>query len=219
MYGFCLGWRFAFMCAVMCLYLYVPSRTPKSINQIFWMLCRVIRIYFALENFFCHINTAYIQRISNVRARATFAIEFPVFDATSFLLSIFLILFFCSSLFSFNLDVFPPPSMAYHNLQCYSIVSGAMQYDGSLERLSKESDMLKQAYGHFFDLTIANNNITETILALETAIEKLHSSPQWVPVPWLYWQDSELDDSTEPCAECINGECDCEYCDINDANG
>ena len=36
-------------------------------------------------------------------------------------------------------------------------------YDGSLERLAKESDCLKQAYGHFFDLTIVNNDIDETI--------------------------------------------------------
>ena len=45
--------------------------------------------------------------------------------------------------------------------------SHAMQlfqdYDGSLERLAKESDCLKQAYGHFFDLTIVNNDIDETI--------------------------------------------------------
>lgn len=61
-----------------------------------------------------------------------------------------------------------------------------LQYDGSLERLAKESDMLRQAYGHFFDLTIVNNDIGETILALETAIEKVHSTPQWIPVSWLY---------------------------------
>jgi hypothetical protein len=36
-------------------------------------------------------------------------------------------------------------------------------YDGSLERLAKESDCLKQAYGHYFDLTIVNNDIDETI--------------------------------------------------------
>jgi hypothetical protein len=36
-------------------------------------------------------------------------------------------------------------------------------FDGSLERLAKESDCLKQAYGHFFDLTIVNNDIDETI--------------------------------------------------------
>lgn len=60
------------------------------------------------------------------------------------------------------------------------------QYDGSLERLAKESDMLKQAYGHFFDLTIVNNDIDETIAQLEDAIERFHTTPQWVPVSWVY---------------------------------
>ncbi|XP_037944529.1 peripheral plasma membrane protein CASK isoform X6 [Teleopsis dalmanni] len=59
-------------------------------------------------------------------------------------------------------------------------------YDGSLERLAKESDMLRQLYGHFFDLTIVNNDISETIATLETAIDRVHTTPQWVPVSWLY---------------------------------
>ncbi|CAL7940175.1 unnamed protein product [Xylocopa violacea] len=58
--------------------------------------------------------------------------------------------------------------------------------DGSLERLAKESDSLKQAYGHFFDLTIVNNEIDETIVQLEAAIERVHTTPQWVPVSWVY---------------------------------
>ncbi|XP_011497924.1 PREDICTED: peripheral plasma membrane protein CASK isoform X9 [Ceratosolen solmsi marchali] len=59
-------------------------------------------------------------------------------------------------------------------------------YDGSLERLVKESEMLRQAYGHFFDLTIVNNDIDETIAQLEDAIERFHTTPQWVPVSWVY---------------------------------
>lgn len=59
------------------------------------------------------------------------------------------------------------------------------QYDGSLERLGKESDMLRSAYGHFFDLTIVNNDIGETIAKLENAIDTVQSTPQWVPVSWL----------------------------------
>jgi len=60
------------------------------------------------------------------------------------------------------------------------------QFDGSLERLAKDSDMLKQAYGHFFDLTIVNNDLDETIAQLEAAIERVHTTPQWVPVSWVY---------------------------------
>ncbi|XP_051173571.1 peripheral plasma membrane protein CASK isoform X4 [Leptopilina boulardi] len=66
------------------------------------------------------------------------------------------------------------------------VLQNIADYDGSLERLAKESDMLKQAYGHFFDLTIVNNDIEETIAQLEGAIERVHTTPQWVPVSWVY---------------------------------
>ncbi|XP_076324252.1 peripheral plasma membrane protein CASK-like [Tachypleus tridentatus] len=58
--------------------------------------------------------------------------------------------------------------------------------DGSLERLAKESELLCQSYGHFFDLTVVNNNIDETIRTLEMAMEKINVTPQWVPVSWVY---------------------------------
>ncbi len=67
--------------------------------------------------------------------------------------------------------------------------------------------MLRHAYGHFFDLTIVNNDIGETIIALESAIDKVHSTSQWVPVSWLYWQDSELECSSECLDDC---DCDCD---------
>jgi len=66
-------------------------------------------------------------------------------------------------------------------------------YDGSLERLAKESDCLKQAYGHYFDLTIVNNDIDETIRILERALEKINSTPQWVPISWVYWPQNSAD--------------------------
>eukprot|EP00095_Tigriopus_kingsejongensis_P000281 maker-scaffold816_size93094-snap-gene-0.12 protein:Tk00281 transcript:maker-scaffold816_size93094-snap-gene-0.12-mRNA-1 annotation:"peripheral plasma membrane protein cask isoform x4" len=59
-------------------------------------------------------------------------------------------------------------------------------FDGSLEKLARESDALKQAYGHFFDLTIVNNDIDETIRILERALEKINTTPQWVPISWVY---------------------------------
>ncbi|CAH1979454.1 unnamed protein product [Acanthoscelides obtectus] len=59
-------------------------------------------------------------------------------------------------------------------------------YDGSLERLAKESELMRHAYGHYFDLTIVNNDIDETIAQLEAAIEKARTQPQWVPVAWVY---------------------------------
>jgi len=58
--------------------------------------------------------------------------------------------------------------------------------DGSLERLARESELLEQAYGHYFDLKIVNNDIEETIRTLEQAIDEVCTTPQWVPVSWVY---------------------------------
>ncbi|XP_021944325.1 peripheral plasma membrane protein CASK isoform X3 [Folsomia candida] len=59
-------------------------------------------------------------------------------------------------------------------------------FDGSLERLVRESEMLRKAYGHLFDMVIVNNDIEETISILETTMEKIHTQAQWVPVSWVY---------------------------------
>ena len=56
-----------------------------------------------------------------------------------------------------------------------------------MERLAKESDLLEKAYGHFFDLKIVNNDIEDTIRTLQQAIEEVCTTPQWVPVSWVYW--------------------------------
>ncbi|KAM6151214.1 peripheral plasma membrane protein CASK isoform 7-T7 [Rhynchocyon petersi] len=58
--------------------------------------------------------------------------------------------------------------------------------DESLQRLQKESDILQRTYAHYFDLTIINNEIDETIRHLEEAIELVCTAPQWVPVSWVY---------------------------------
>lgn len=44
--------------------------------------------------------------------------------------------------------------------------------DESLERLQRESDLLKNAYQHYFDLIIINNNIDQTITVLEVSCLK-----------------------------------------------
>ncbi|XP_050396374.1 peripheral plasma membrane protein CASK isoform X4 [Patella vulgata] len=58
--------------------------------------------------------------------------------------------------------------------------------DGSLERLARESELLEKAYGHYFDYKIVNNDIDETIRTLEKAIDEVCTTPQWVPVSWVY---------------------------------
>ncbi|XP_061917672.1 peripheral plasma membrane protein CASK isoform X12 [Entelurus aequoreus] len=58
--------------------------------------------------------------------------------------------------------------------------------DESLQRLQKESEILQKTYAHYFDQTIINNEIDDTIRHLEEAVELVCSSSQWVPVSWVY---------------------------------
>jgi len=60
------------------------------------------------------------------------------------------------------------------------------QFDGSLEKLANESELLQRAYEHLFDITIVNEDIEETIDELERVMERVHTTPQWVPVAWVY---------------------------------
>ncbi|XP_037676663.1 peripheral plasma membrane protein CASK isoform X5 [Choloepus didactylus] len=65
-------------------------------------------------------------------------------------------------------------------------ITPGLNEDESLQRLQKESDILQRTYAHYFDLTIINNEIDETIRHLEEAIEFVCTAPQWVPVSWVY---------------------------------
>ncbi|XP_035006262.1 peripheral plasma membrane protein CASK isoform X4 [Hippoglossus stenolepis] len=58
--------------------------------------------------------------------------------------------------------------------------------DDSLERLQKESEMLQHTYAHYFDQTIINNEIDDTIRLLEEAVDLVSTTAQWVPVSWVY---------------------------------
>ncbi|EYB92576.1 hypothetical protein Y032_0192g1357 [Ancylostoma ceylanicum] len=65
-------------------------------------------------------------------------------------------------------------------------LQGLQDPDGSLERLLRESEILRQAFGHLFDYVVINNDIDETIVQLEQIAEKLPTCPQWLPVSWVY---------------------------------
>lgn len=79
---------------------------------------------------------------------------------------------FCLLCFSLRPASIPPPPTQIQ--------------DESLQRLQKESDILQRTYAHYFDLTIINNEIDETIRHLEEAVELVCTAPQWVPVSWVY---------------------------------
>ncbi|XP_077572269.1 peripheral plasma membrane protein CASK-like isoform X5 [Stigmatopora nigra] len=65
-------------------------------------------------------------------------------------------------------------------------ITPGLTEDDSLERLQKESEMLQQTYAHYFDQTIINNEIDDTLRLLEEAVELASKTPQWVPVSWVY---------------------------------
>ncbi|XP_029941695.1 peripheral plasma membrane protein CASK-like isoform X7 [Salarias fasciatus] len=65
-------------------------------------------------------------------------------------------------------------------------ITPGMTEDDSLQRLQKESEMLQRTYAHYFDQTIINNEIDDTIRLLEEAVDLVSSSAQWVPVSWVY---------------------------------
>lgn len=58
--------------------------------------------------------------------------------------------------------------------------------DDSLERLQKESETLQTTYAHYFDQTVINNEIDDTIRLLEEAVDLVSTTAQWVPVSWVY---------------------------------
>ncbi|XP_029923060.1 peripheral plasma membrane protein CASK-like isoform X4 [Myripristis murdjan] len=58
--------------------------------------------------------------------------------------------------------------------------------DDSLQRLQKESETLQKTYAHYFDQTIINNEIDDTIRLLEEAVDLVCTTAQWVPVSWVY---------------------------------
>ncbi|XP_041662582.1 peripheral plasma membrane protein CASK isoform X18 [Cheilinus undulatus] len=65
-------------------------------------------------------------------------------------------------------------------------ITPGISEDESLQRLQKESEILQKTYAHYFDQTIINNEIDETIRFLEEAIDLVCTTSQWVPVSWVY---------------------------------
>uniref|UniRef100_A0A8D2ZWS0 Calcium/calmodulin-dependent serine protein kinase b n=1 Tax=Scophthalmus maximus TaxID=52904 RepID=A0A8D2ZWS0_SCOMX len=65
-------------------------------------------------------------------------------------------------------------------------ITPGMTEDDSLQRLQKESEMLQGTYAHYFDQTVINNEIDDTIRMLEEAVDLVSTTSQWVPVSWVY---------------------------------
>uniref|UniRef100_A0A673ZHR3 MAGUK p55 subfamily member 6-like n=1 Tax=Salmo trutta TaxID=8032 RepID=A0A673ZHR3_SALTR len=58
--------------------------------------------------------------------------------------------------------------------------------DVDLRKTVDESARIQRTYNHYFDLAITNDNLDRAFQALQAAVDKLCSEPQWVPVNWVY---------------------------------
>ncbi|XP_074771707.1 55 kDa erythrocyte membrane protein isoform X3 [Athene noctua] len=56
----------------------------------------------------------------------------------------------------------------------------------ALQQLQKDSESIRSRYAHYFDLSLVNNGVEESLQVLQEAFEQACSSPQWVPVSWVY---------------------------------
>ncbi|XP_034033611.1 55 kDa erythrocyte membrane protein [Thalassophryne amazonica] len=56
----------------------------------------------------------------------------------------------------------------------------------ALQSLQRESDAILSTYRHFFDLILVNNDVDESVKGVVEAMERAASTPQWVPVSWVY---------------------------------
>nr|XP_025132406.1 55 kDa erythrocyte membrane protein isoform X2 [Bubalus bubalis] len=56
----------------------------------------------------------------------------------------------------------------------------------ALQQLQKDSEAIRSQYAHYFDLSLVNNSVEETLKTLQEAFDQACRSPQWVPVSWVY---------------------------------
>lgn len=58
--------------------------------------------------------------------------------------------------------------------------------DSELKRTVDESERIKRAYGHYFDLCIVNDGLEAAFRSLRLSLDKLSTEQQWVPVSWVF---------------------------------
>ncbi|NXF56271.1 MPP2 protein, partial [Oceanites oceanicus] len=58
--------------------------------------------------------------------------------------------------------------------------------EADAKRTVEESDRIQRGYGHYFDLSLTNDDLERTFGRLREAMELLRAQPQWVPVTWVY---------------------------------
>lgn len=52
--------------------------------------------------------------------------------------------------------------------------------------IQKESEAILTTYRQYFDVVLVNNDVNESVQLVKEALERATSTPQWVPVSWVY---------------------------------
>lgn len=52
--------------------------------------------------------------------------------------------------------------------------------------IQKESEAVLNTYRQYFDVVLINNDVNESVKIVEEALERATTTPQWVPVSWVY---------------------------------
>ncbi|NXM27219.1 MPP2 protein, partial [Oxyruncus cristatus] len=58
--------------------------------------------------------------------------------------------------------------------------------EADAQRTVEESSRIQRGYGHYFDLSLINDDLEQTFRRLQEAMDHLRVQPQWVPVTWVY---------------------------------
>lgn len=56
----------------------------------------------------------------------------------------------------------------------------------NLQMIQKESEAILSTYRQYFDVVLINNDVNESVKIVEEALERATTTPQWVPVSWVY---------------------------------
>ena len=54
-----------------------------------------------------------------------------------------------------------------------------------LQDMIIKAEEIEHKYGHYFDLTIVNDDLQDAYDRLYTAVYLVAKEPQWIPVNWL----------------------------------
>ncbi|KAM6288822.1 MAGUK p55 subfamily member 2-like [Aegotheles albertisi] len=80
----------------------------------------------------------------------------------------------------------PETLQAMNQVALGSGVATKQLTEAEAKRTVEESGRIQCGYGHYFDLSLTNDDLERTFGQLCEAMECLCTQPQWVPISWVY---------------------------------